>query len=932
MGSNLSVAVTADATQLRSSLALAQQDVKSYSAALRAAATDIKQSGTATAEQTVALDKASASFNKATAEARALKAQLEANSGAARSVTNAVNETTGAMHNHSAATEAMVLIHEAMSGRFTKMGGSLMILTQRIAGASMAMMGLAGVFAVAAMGAMHLTEWLEKVHNAKLLAEAGGIGSGLSQAQLDESVSSLRTLSGVTTEEAGKIVHAYASMRGATAPIMTELTNVTRQYALRAGDDNTAAAAKIAAAFSLEGSAATEVMEKIRATTATTRELQDAITNNEPIKARTILLQELARSAREVDTQTRASANSEREQAAASAGMWAGMASGMSEMAGASSNPKGGAELIDAARTETDIAVAQRLKDAIASVNTELKAPAALSWAEQQRTALAAATLATVEAGRRQGEGWKAISEDRLKTEVDFWKKSLAATRDGSKEQEEAKRSLFQAEENLDMMREKHGEAGAKQALEARLAELSAEQSAQRDNFSAVMAIESQKLALLKAGGANYTRQYQEELKHQEDMLRAHTYQAQKIELDGLTKSEARGRDELATKRSNLDAEVSDHLMTKQAEISQLAAYAEAQYQTEKAELDSFIANNKLETATLAAALEDRKSLETKHEKEMAALRAAMAQADRQTAMATEREWTQAFGAIGAAGERSVAGLLTGTTTVRQAEMSVARTVIESAVSMGAKVVEQWAATEIAKTFITDAGVAERVAAEQAATGTSGFGAILAHWLGLEAAKTGTVVAGNATQTASTVAAQGAQTIAVAAGAEAQAAATIAGKSEAAAASAAINGPSIMADAAKAAAGAYSAVASIPYVGPVLAPIAAGVAFAAVAGYESMASLDVGTMNVPQDMMANIHQGEIVVPAFEASLIRGGQASLGAGDGSSGASGGGDTHVHFNVSALDGASVHAFLRSNGPKIAQIVAAQQSRNPSMRASY
>src|SRR5581483_5818863 len=56
--------------------------------------------------------------------------------------------------------------------------------------------------------------------------------------------------------------------------------------------------------------------------------------------------------------------------------------------------------------------------------------------------------------------------------------------------------------------------------------------------------------------------------------------------------------------------------------------------------------------------------------------------------------------------------------------------------------------------------------------------------------------------------------------------------------------------------GTYAAVAQIPYVGWILAPIAAGAAFAAVAAYEGLASLDVGAWNVPHDMVAQIHKGE----------------------------------------------------------------------------
>lgn len=87
----------------------------------------------------------------------------------------------------------------------------------------------------------------------------------------------------------------------------------------------------------------------------------------------------------------------------------------------------------------------------------------------------------------------------------------------------------------------------------------------------------------------------------------------------------------------------------------------------------------------------------------------------------------------------------------------------------------------------------------------------------------------------------------------------------------------IMNDAAKAAAGAYSAVVGIPYVGPFLAPVAAATAFAAVAAFDTLTGLATGAYDIPNDGPAYLHQGEMVVPkTFATSLrenIRGGDTS-----------------------------------------------------------
>ncbi|MFV4677416.1 hypothetical protein ACNJU9_21650, partial [Mycobacterium tuberculosis] len=82
--------------------------------------------------------------------------------------------------------------------------------------------------------------------------------------------------------------------------------------------------------------------------------------------------------------------------------------------------------------------------------------------------------------------------------------------------------------------------------------------------------------------------------------------------------------------------------------------------------------------------------------------------------------------------------------------------------------------------------------------------------------------------------------------------------------------------AAVAAAGAYAAIASIPFVGPVLAPIAAGVALAGVLALgKSLFSAEGGWGQVPYDgALTQLHKNEMVLPASIASPLR---SSLAAG-------------------------------------------------------
>jgi hypothetical protein len=114
---------------------------------------------------------------------------------------------------------------------------------------------------------------------------------------------------------------------------------------------------------------------------------------------------------------------------------------------------------------------------------------------------------------------------------------------------------------------------------------------------------------------------------------------------------------------------------------------------------------------------------------------------------------------------------------------------------------------------------------------------------------------------------------------------------EQAAAGKTIRAKEIMADAKAAAAGAYKAIVSIPYVGPFLAPAAAAVAFAGVMAFDSAE----GGYDIPSNVnpLTQLHKNEMVLPAPLANVIRG-MASSGGGDGGGSGGSGGDTYGDFH--------------------------------------
>lgn len=180
---------------------------------------------------------------------------------------------------------------------------------------------------------------------------------------------------------------------------------------------------------------------------------------------------------------------------------------------------------------------------------------------------------------------------------------------------------------------------------------------------------------------------------------------------------------------------------------------------------------------------------------------------------------------------------------------------------------------------------------------------------------------------------EGQKTAATAAGVAARTAATTAGAAEGQAASAAAGSASILNDAYKAAAGAYAAVVEIPIVGPVLAPIAAGTAFAAVAAFDVLSAAG-GQWNVGADGdLYELHKDEMVMPGYLARPMRTAISAMANGSGPAAAGGGGmpDIHAHFHEGA-DAASILRVLPTVKRALASAVGDALRENPSLRPAF
>lgn len=116
----------------------------------------------------------------------------------------------------------------------------------------------------------------------------------------------------------------------------------------------------------------------------------------------------------------------------------------------------------------------------------------------------------------------------------------------------------------------------------------------------------------------------------------------------------------------------------------------------------------------------------------------------------------------------------------------------------------------------------------------------------------------------------------------------------------------------EAAAGAYAAMASIPWVGPVLAPVAAGAMIAGVGALIGNIASAEGGYDIPAGVnpVTQLHEQEMVLPKAQANAIR---------DMADGGGVGGATNI--TIHAVDAKSVEKLFRDHGSSLVKSLKAQ-----------
>ena len=188
------------------------------------------------------------------------------------------------------------------------------------------------------------------------------------------------------------------------------------------------------------------------------------------------------------------------------------------------------------------------------------------------------------------------------------------------------------------------------------------------------------------------------------------------------------------------------------------------------------------------------------------------------TATIIDQGWRNTFEAITRTFDRSITGMILGTTTLRQAVQSIGQTIVGQFVHIGVDILANWIKAAIGMTAATDTEGAKQIASMQAVHAAAGVMSMTSS-IG-----------------------------------------------------------SIFNDAARAAAAAFASIAAIPVIGPELAPGAAAAAYAETAAWAgAVVPFAAGGFDVPRDTLAYLHKDEMVLPAPLADAVRGMAAGGGGG-------------------------------------------------------
>jgi phage-related minor tail protein len=327
------------------------------------------------------------------------------------------------------------------------------------------------------------------------------------------------------------------------------------------------------------------------------------------------------------------------------------------------------------------------------------------------------------------------------------------------------------------------------------------------------------------------------------------------LDAEALQSSYAAGLHALSLKKIAIDQDLSMHKIS----VPQHVALEKQLASDELAETTKYYAaKDKLEAADVAKHMADILALQKAHEK----YDLAITKADKEAATYSAQFWADASSGIQSSFTSTFTKILHNQLSFKHSMQALGQDIADSLISSFAKISAQWVMDQATMTYASKAGAVERMAIES--------------WAAI--------------------------------------------KSVAMSAWAAIT--KIMHNAWVSASAAFSSQAIIPYVGPALGVAAAIAAVALVGGFASnIGGFEQGTNFVPKDGLAYLHAGEKIIPKGAEGPAYKNMATD---------SGSGAQNFHVTIHAMDAASVKQLFMDHGSSLADALQKQIRNFKPMKA--
>lgn len=862
------VKITGDATQLKDELKKAQAEVKSFQKAVETLQAQVAKSGSVSKVGfTEQLGISQEQLADARVRVEGLRAQLaelgQSASGAAKGHAELNLATAGSIR------EFIVLGHEVMQGNFSRIPGSIVVLTERMGGLTAATLASVAPWAAMAAGilgavyaASRLNVEFDRIEHLKLGADFAG-NIDLTRESIKSLEKDLRDTGTLTKADIQDFLAWSTRLHGLTEASGKGLDAVFESLSRVDGPKK--------ALNDLERLLGDQVLswqELKKILPDISQEQINSIQNAERAGNSNEIL---AAAMKAVGAATAQTAQSIKDAVVAERDKRAAVIASMGE----------GALYIQQTDVEKNaiISATAAQEKHTKAIQDGAKAAAAAPAGPNLRDSQSVVENMRVAISQME-DNWKGSRSELLKQESEMWRSIIDVDRVTSRE-----RAQIQIDANhLEALSFREAYVEQEQATARAADELRKKRQIEKDNF------ETTKQDITDYGV--WLRQFESE-----HSAMARDTARTDVEINKLAMEE---------KRENLREEVAAGKISRQESYLQEKQLIQEMAQLDIDLLQREIASGDLRVTEETAAANQIRAIRAKLATDIAKLDREIQVADTRVTVEELRSWRNVSKEITSGETQLVDDILSKRNTLAGGILRISGQIIEKEIANDLKYATMrlfYSDLELTKMRSNELGgliFHQRTEAEKTAASSSGAITRLADWVSAELGITSAKETSAAADIATTAATASTTSAMIYTAALAQ----------------------IMADASVAAAGAYAATAMIPYIGPELAPAAAVSAYGATlswVGTLGLPGLDKGAWSLPGDMVAQLHKGETVLPKPFAEDYR-----------TNGGGGGRGTTII--IQALDSADVKQFVKNNAGVLANAVSDHQNRNLSSRGKW